>query len=149
MRTASRRIVRAGRDWIPLASFPLLAHAAEQSVLHQIDPQALPWFTWAWVLGLSIGGWFASSAPTLAGWIDNGQEAKEDKRALWTRRWGIVGRLAACLGAGFACFFSGLIVGTPMVVNFLAVLFASFGGDKYLQTRADKVSNRTLPGEQP
>ncbi|HEX6992392.1 MAG TPA: hypothetical protein VF151_10920 [Gemmatimonadales bacterium] len=118
-------------------------------MLHQVDPQALPWFTWAWVLGLSLGGWAASSMPTLAGWIDNGNEATEDKRALWTRRWGIIGRLVACIAAGFACFFAGLLVGTPMVANFLAVLFASFGGDKYLQSQSDKIGNRNPPGGQP
>lgn len=137
--------LRAGSRWLPASVFPLLAHAAEQSVLHQLDPQTLPWFTWAWVLGLSLAGWFASSAPTLAGWIDNGQEAIADKRALWARRWGIVGRLAACVMAGFACFLAGIIIGTPMVANFLAVLFASFGGDKYLQMQADRAGNGQPP----
>lgn len=149
-----KRIAIAGSRWIPIATFPIIAKAAEQSVLHQVDPQTLPWFTWAWVLGLSLGGWFASSAPTLAGWIDDGNgdgngNGNSGPRELWTRRWGIVGRLAACLVAGFACFFGGLIIGTPMVANFLAVLFASFGGDKYLQAQAEKVANRNPPGGQP
>lgn len=137
-----RRLAIAGSNWV-CASFPLVALAAEQSIL-RTDPQTLPWFTWAWVLGLSIGGWFASSAPTLAGWIDDG--AGCTARELWGRRWGIVGRLVACLVAGFACFFGGLLMDTPMVANFLAVLFASYGGDKYLQMQADKVAARLPPG---
>lgn len=143
-----KRIVTAGSQWIPIATFPILAKAAEQSVLHQVDPQALPWFTWAWVLGLSLGGWFASSAPTLAGWIDE-TNGNGSSRELWTRRWRIVGRLAACLAAGFSCFFGGLIIGTPMVANFLAVLFASFGGDKYLQAQADRAPRHAPPGDRP
>ena len=120
--------------------------AAEQSIL-RTDPQQLPWFTWGWVLGLSIGGWFASSAPTLAGWIDpkSGDGDGDHRRALWALRWGIVGRLAACLVAGFACFFGGLLMGTPMVANFLAVLFASYGGDKYLQSQAERTAQRQPP----
>ena len=133
---------RAAAGWIWLA-FPLAALAAEQSIL-RTDPQNLPWFTWAWVFGLSLGGWFASSAPTLAGWIDpkNGDGDGDHKRDLWTRRWSIIGRLGACVVAGFACFFGGLLMGTPMVANFLAVLFASYAGDKYLQTQAEKVMSR-------
>ena len=130
----------AGSSWACL-SFPLLAAAAEQSIL-RTDPQLLPWFTWAWVFGLSMGGWFASSAPTLAGWIDDGDN---HKRELWARRWGIIGRLGACLVAGFACFFGGLLMGTPMVANFLAVLFASYGGDKYLQSQAERTAQRQPP----
>ena len=142
-----KRIAIVGSSGWAWLTFPLLAYAAEQSIL-RTDPQTLPWFTWAWVFGLSLGGWFASSAPTLAGWIDptNGNGDGNHKRELWATRWGIIGRLAACLVAGFACFFGGLLMGTPMVANFLAVLFASYGGDKYLQMQADKTANRNLPG---
>lgn len=137
-----KKLAIAGSHWGVL-TFPLLALAAEQSIL-RTDPQTLPWFTWAWVFGLSLGGWFASSAPTLAGWIDDGNGVPA--RALWERRWGIIGRLAACLVAGFACFFGGLLMGTPMVANFLAVLFASYGGDKYLQMQAERIAARQPPG---
>ena len=139
------RLTDTASSWA-IAALPVSAHAGAQSVLPalQIDPQLLPWFTWAWVFGLSVGGWFASSAPTLAGWISDG--AGTSPRELWTRRWGIVGRLAACLVAGFACFFAGLLVGTPMVANFLAVLFASYGGDKYMLAQAEKVARRDTPG---
>jgi hypothetical protein len=142
-----KRLAIAGSNWA-CASFPLVALAAEQSIL-RTDPQLLPWFTWAWVFGLSLGGWFASSAPTLAGWIDpkSGDGDGEHRRELWARRWTIVGRLAACLVAGFACFFGGLLMGTPMVANFLAVLFASYGGDKYLQMQAERVAARAPPGQ--
>jgi hypothetical protein len=106
--------------------------------LLKIDPQVLPWYTWAWVFGISAGGWLASSAPTLAGWIDD--KDGTTPRQLWERRFGIIGRFVTCALAGLACFFAGLLVGTPMVANFLAVLFAAYGGDKYLLARAEKVS---------
>lgn len=145
MADALKRAATAGSSWI-CATFPLLAMAAEQSIL-RTDPQTLPWFTWAWVAGLSLGGWFASSAPTLAGWIDpkNGGGDGDHKRELWKTRWSIIGRLVTCAVAGFACFFGGLILGTPMVANFLAVLFASYAGDKYLQVQAEKVMSRGGP----
>ena len=112
--------------------------------LLKIDPTNLPWYTWAWVFGVGFMGWLSSSAPTLAGWIDDGNG--QSRRELWTRRWGIIGRFTACEAAGLAAFFAGLLMGTPMVANCLAVLFASFAGDKYLLAQADKVSNRNPPG---
>jgi len=123
-----------------VASTAWAAEAGAAQGILKTDPQGLPWYTWLWVLGVALIGWFASSAPTLAGWIDDGHT--ETPRELWTRRWGIVGRLAACLAAGLAAFFGGLLVGTPMVANFLAVLFAAYGGDKYLQMQADRVGAR-------
>lgn len=112
--------------------------------LLKIDPTALPWYTWLWALSVALVGWFASSAPTLAGWIDDGNH--ETPRELWARRWSIVGRLATCIAAGLAAFLGGLLMGTPMVANFLAVLLASFAGDKYLQAQAEKITNRAPPG---
>jgi len=125
-----------------VASTALAGEAvAAQGILNlKTDPQSLPWYTWLWVLGVALIGWFASSAPTLAGWIDDGPQ--ETARELWTRRWGIVGRLAACLAAGLAAFFAGLLMGTPMVANFLAVLFAAFAGDKYLLMQSERVTQR-------
>jgi len=123
-----------------VASTAWAAEAGAAQGILKTDPQGLPWYTWLWVLGVALIGWFASSAPTLAGWIDDG--AQETARELWTRRWGIVGRLAACLAAGLAAFFAGLLMGTPMVANFLAVLFAAFAGDKYLLMQSERVAQR-------
>ncbi len=112
--------------------------------LLKIDPTALPWYTWLWVFGIGGVSWLASSAPTLAGWIDDADG--HNPRELWTRRWGIIGRFVACELAGLAAFFAGLLMGTPMVANFLAVLFAAFAGDKYLQAQAEKIGQRPPPG---
>lgn len=121
------------------------ASAPAQGILEHIraDPLGLPWYTWAWVGMIALLGWFASSAPTLAGWID---DHNGGSRELWTRRWAIIGRLGACLAAGVAAFLAGMLMGTPMVANLLAVLFAAYGGDKYLQMQADRVASKPPNG---
>jgi len=111
------------------------------------DISSVHWYTWCWAAVVAMLGWFASSAPTLAGWIDDGHD--QSPRELWARRWAIVGRLATCLAAGLVAFLGGLLMGTPMVANFIAVLLASYAGDKYLQLQADKVANRPPPGGGP
>lgn len=118
--------------------FPLIAAAADDAT-HHIDPQALPWYTWLWVIGLCIIGWLASSAPVLAGWLDDGHDAA---RLVLERRLTIIKGGLASLAAGVIAYMLALYAGTPNLLNFIAVLFAAFGGDAYLRRRADELEKK-------
>lgn len=108
-----------------------LAVLAEQSV-KVVDPQNVPWVTWLWVLGLSVGGWFASSAPNLANWQDGaGLE-------LVRKRLTVLQGFVCALLAGCVAFLLALYTGLPNLPAFLGVLFAAYGGDKYLARVAAK-----------
>lgn len=125
------------RAWFVACFFPLIAIAADEAV--KLDPQHLPWYTWLWVLGLCVIGWLASSAPVLAGWLDDGNETA---RQVLERRLTIVKGGIAALAAGGSAYLLALYAGTPNLLNFIAVLFAAFGGDAYLRKRADAQSSK-------
>jgi len=109
--------------WTWIVFFPA-AYAAEQTT-RLVDPQDLPLATWAWVVGLSFLGWFASSAGGLASW--HGGTAGD--------RYAILGRLATCMIAGLSAQLIGLYAGLPTVLSFLAVIGASYAGDRFLKAR--------------
>ncbi len=113
---------QAGK-WIWIAFLPA-AYAAEQTT-RLVDPQDLPLATWAWVVGLSFLGWFASSAVGLALW-HNGTPGT---------RYAILGRLATCIIAGVSAQLIGIYMAFPTVLNFLAVIGASYAGDRFLKAR--------------
>lgn len=98
---------------------------ADQTV-KMVDPQNVPAVTWAWVAGLALAGWFASSAPNLANWVDGtGVE-------LLRKRLEVLKGLAVALIAGFIAYLLALVAGTPNLLAFVGVLLAAYGGDKYM-----------------
>lgn len=99
-----------------------------------IDPMEVSYITWAWVFGLSLAGWFASSARTLVGWVDGDGSKRLENRLT------ILGRIVACLIAGFAAELIGLAAGTSNLVNFLAVIGAAYAGDRFIENRLGGVS---------
>lgn len=108
-----------------------LAAAADQSV-RLVDPQTVPWVTWAWVFGLSLAGWFASSAPNLANWVDGtGVE-------LLRKRLEVLKGLVVAMSAGFIAYLLAMVAGTPNLLAFVGVLLAAYGGDKYMARVAAK-----------
>lgn len=108
-----------------------LAALADQTV-KLVDPQSVPWLTWAWVGGLSGAGWFASSAPNLANWVDG--EGVE----LLRKRLEVLKGFVVALSAGFIAYLLALVVGTPNLLAFVGVLLAAYSGDKYMARVAAK-----------
>lgn len=111
-----------------LMTFAPLAWAADAQI-RLADPTEIPLVTLAWVFGLSAAGWFASSARTLAGWVDG------DGKARLENRLGILGRLMASMIAGFAAELLGMAAGTSNLLNFLAVIGAAYAGDRFIERR--------------
>lgn len=120
--------VRTAQRLLMLLAFTPLAWAADQQV-RMVDPTEIPFVTLAWVFGLATAGWFASSARTLAGWVDG------DDRAKLENRLGILGRLTACMIAGFSAELIGMLAGTSNLINFLAVIGAAYAGDRFIERR--------------
>lgn len=116
-----------------------LAYAADKDVSLVIDPQQLPWLTWVWVVGLSIAAWFASSAPSLVGWIDGDGIPRARIRFI------ILARVVVSLLAGGTAYFLTVFSGASNLVAFIAVIGASYGGDKYLGAMSDRVINGGKP----
>lgn len=124
----------AGSPWAlwPFAALlwgASLAVLADQSV-KVVDPQNVPWVTWLWVFGLSVGGWFASSAPSLVNWVEG--EGVE----LLRKRLEVAKGFVCALLAGGVAYLVALGTGLPTLPAFLGVLFAAYGGDKYLSRMA-------------
>jgi hypothetical protein len=119
-----------------------LAYAAEQ-VAGPIDPQKVPWLTWAWVLGLSVAGWFASSAPTLVNWVDG--EGINKSRA----RFAILARIVVSVLAGGTAYFLTVFSGANNLLAFLAVIGASYGGDRYLNALTDRAIGAVQSAPKP
>ncbi len=115
-------------NWFSLCLFPA-AYAADVVIRHT-EPVDVPIAIWAWVIGLSLLGWFASSAKSLAGWV-NGETSmqKLENRLL------ILKGLVAAMTAGVAVQLLGLYAGTPNVLNFLAVIGASYAGESFIVKR--------------
>jgi len=111
-----------------LMVFAPLAWAADAQV-RMVDPTEIPIVTLAWVFGLSVAGWFASSARTLAGWVDG------DGKARLENRLGILGRLTASMIAGFSAELLGMLASTSNLINFLAVIGAAYAGDRFIERR--------------
>lgn len=107
--------------------------------LEAIDPMNISLLTWVWVFGLSLAGWFASSARTLAGWVDGDGKAKLENRLT------ILGRIVACLLAGFTAELIGLAAGTSNLVNFLGVIGAAFAGDRFIENRLGGIARAPAP----
>ena len=133
--TAGSAAAAKASQWTWIAFFPA-AYAAEQTT-RMVDPQDLPLATWAWVVGLSALGWFASSAGGLASW--HGGTAVD--------RYAILGRLATCMIAGLSAQLIGLYMALPTVLNFLAVIGASYAGDRFLRAKFGEDGTR-LPGKE-
>ena len=111
-----------------LLMFAPLAVAADVQ-LRMTDPTEIPLVTLAWVFGLSCAGWFASSARTLAGWVDGEGKIRLENRL------GILGRLMASMIAGFSAELIGMAAGTSNLLNFLAVIGAAYAGDRFIERR--------------
>lgn len=113
---------------VELISMSALAWAGSVQ-MQMVDPVNISWVTWLWVAGLSLAGWFASSARTLVGWVDGeGNKRLENRLA-------ILGRIVASLIAGVAAELLGTAAGMSNLVNFLAVIGAAYGGDKFIESR--------------
>lgn len=117
-----------GCNWLFLCLFPA-AYAADVAIRHT-EPVDVPLAIWVWVFGLSLLGWFASSAKSLAGWV-NGET---DQQRL-ENRLVILKGLVAALTAGVAVQLLGLYAGTPNVLNFLGVIGASYAGESFIVKR--------------
>lgn len=129
-----RRDVLTG-SWA--SQVPLLCLAAPvfaDQTVKLVDPQAVPWLTWAWVGGLSFVGWFASSAPKIARWQD--EEDRLEKRLT------VMQGLVVSLMAGIIAYLLALYTGAPNLLGFIAVALAAYAGEKYL---ADRLQNGAKP----
>lgn len=126
-----RRDALTGSWWGVALAFVSLAAFADQTV-KLVDPQAVPLVTWGWVLGLAVGGWFASSAPNLASWSDG--EGIE----LLKKRLEVMRGFAVSMIAGFVAYLLALYSGAPNLLGFIGVLCAAYGGDKYLAPIAER-----------
>lgn len=111
-----------------LALWTICFAALADQTVRLVDPQSVPWLTWAWVGGLSLAGWFASSAPKLASWAD--EESRLEKRL------GVAQSVVVSLIAGFIAYLLALVTATPNLVAFVGVVLAAYGGDKYLSRMA-------------
>lgn len=118
-------------------SFLLLMAASTAAYAGSVslDPMEISGLTWLWVFGLSLAGWFASSARTLVGWVDGEGNKKLENRLT------IMGRIVACLISGFAAELIGLAAGTSNLVNFLAVIGAAYAGDRFIENRLGGIAS--------
>ncbi len=132
------KLVALSGDWSAVVG--IAAAVAADQTIRLVDPAAVPLATWAWVLGLSLIGWFANAAPGVASWIE-GDGAEKLRNRLEILR-----RVAASLIAGFAAELLGMLAGAPNVMNFLAVIGAAYGGDKFIASRLGAIAEQREKG---
>lgn len=114
--------------------------AAADAQLRRVDPTTLPMITWAWVFGIALIGYLASSAEVLFGWLD----------ARGWREFGkIVQGFAGSIAAGFIAYVLGLYADAPPLLVYVGIVPASYYGEAYLRKFAERKAEKDSTGGRP